>query len=291
FQWPQNTRNKMWYYTLFLFLFLTKNSHQQYTTREILQHITIVMEENANRLSNIEEKLSHNCGDIQNKENQTSSQDINLQILEETIVQALNETAAVLLNDIKTTSPNNVTMKKINKIITDSQDSTIKDIKKCIKDSQETAIEDIKKYIRAVGCQDEDGFIRSSEGDQCYKPFQDVSMSWDAADIHCQQHGMRLAKPNNPVSINAALNTKYGDKSYWLGAKGTGPRGAYEWYDGEHLSTSNGLWFPGLPSSTDATHCLGMGSYAWAIAEHPGKVYGDATCTDSSYPLCEVIMN
>ncbi|CAL4061314.1 unnamed protein product [Meganyctiphanes norvegica] len=119
-------------------------------------------------------------------------------------------------------------------------------------------------------------------------------MSWDAADSHCQQQdGMRMAKPNNPASLNAALNRKYGDKAYWLGAKATGTRGAYEWYDGEHLSTSNGLWLPGLPSSTDATHCLGMGSAARAIAEYPGKVYGDATCTDSSgvYPLCEVILN
>ncbi|CAL4102148.1 unnamed protein product, partial [Meganyctiphanes norvegica] len=93
---------------------------------------------------------------------------------------------------------------------------------KCCKDTSfQECNQTSDKQQNDVGCPEGEGYFRSKVGNQCFKAFI-VSLNWDDAQAHCEKHGMRLARPQDPVWLNTYLNQIYGDKQYYLGARGSG---------------------------------------------------------------------
>jgi len=134
-----------------------------------------------------------------------------------------------------------------------------------------------------------DGFFRTSGSIQCYKlfnnPFQYLNGS--QAKEKCEDEGMQLAEPLNPVEVRSYLVKVLGNERWvYLGAKGDGT--SYVWdSNGKPISNTSPYWAPGQPQYVGA--CLQLMSHSPQMAEHPEQPYYAGPCSWQQNTLCEKI--
>ncbi|CAL4063977.1 unnamed protein product, partial [Meganyctiphanes norvegica] len=174
-----------------------------------------------------------------------------------------------------------------------SQAASVQSFNKLITDVHKpisTSVNTLTDIVNGVECPESGGFFLSPGGDQCFKAYVDSSRSWSSAESKCKIHRMELAKPQDPLGLRSYLNARYGDKGYWLNARG-GSGSSYYWRSDDTVLPSNsGLWMPNYPGGrTGSSYCLAISAYSSHIASNPGRPYSPSTCTNKYYTVCQVV--
>jgi len=136
------------------------------------------------------------------------------------------------------------------------------------------------------------GFFTPTGSKPCFRLVGEELGSWDEAKKKCSDEGLTMAQPSDEsaVELRNYIATELDLSSpVWLGARGDGTGGQFQWLNGTALPSTNKLWLVGAPGTRDTTdHCLTMAVAAWAVASYPDKAYDSGSCAnDYRYTLCE----
>jgi len=115
-------------------------------------------------------------------------------------------------------------------------------------------------------------------GGQCYRLFKDVRRNWFEAKAVCEQNGLSLAEPEDPVAVTSLLVKEHGiTYSTWTGVKG------------ERIPIQSPYWRPGRPANrVTRNHCLVLMTSPKLLESYPGTPYDSYFCdSNKQYTLCQ----
>ncbi|CAL4145470.1 unnamed protein product, partial [Meganyctiphanes norvegica] len=133
-------------------------------------------------------------------------------------------------------------------------------------------------------------FMSSGPSRQCFKFFNSIR-SWASSVSKCQNEGLVLAEPYDPVAVRAYIVTRYGARHHtWINGRGTGSYMQLQ-RSGAYVYSGNAYWKPGHPGSyTSSSYCLHLVTEYSVMKSYPNQPFDCSSCTNSRPTLCELVI-